>query len=79
MGDLQTAYWLLVVMPAVVSLAVRMALRIWGKNLRPLIDKSHQRLPPCHPPPSSDIEAKRLNRLSQACSKAVRKCYAELP
>lgn len=49
MGDLQSAYWLLVVVPGVVSLVVRMALKIREKNLRPLINKKPIRVPPCHP------------------------------
>lgn len=49
MGKLQAAYWLLVVAPWVVSLAARLALRIWGKNLRPHLIKKASHFPPCRP------------------------------
>ncbi len=51
MGKLQAAYWLLVVAPWVVSLVGAMALRIWGKNLRPHLNIEDH---PNSPVPPSD-------------------------
>lgn len=50
MGKLQAAYWLLVVVPWVVSLA----LRIWEKNLRPHLNKEDQPNSPV--PPSVPLD-----------------------
>jgi hypothetical protein len=55
MSKLQAAYWLLVVVPWVVSLVIRqltglrVALRIREKNLRPHIIRKSSHLPPCTP------------------------------
>lgn len=49
MGKLQSAYWLLAVAPWVVSLVARSALRIWGKNSRPHINKEDQPNSPVPP------------------------------
>ncbi len=51
MTKLQTVHWLLLIVP----LIIRWALRIWQKNLRPLINKKPTRFPPYHPPKSSLI------------------------
>ena len=49
MSNLQTAYWLLLIVP----LVARWTLRIWGKNLRPHINKKPHRFPPV--PPSETL------------------------
>ncbi len=49
MTKLQTVHWLLLIVP----LIIRWALRIWQKNLRPLINKKPTRFPPV--PPSEKL------------------------
>ncbi len=70
MTKLQTVHWLLLIVP----LILRWALRIWQKNLRPLINKKPTRVPPYHPLKSSLIKPSEAPTLLEICSKSVRHC-----
>lgn len=74
MSKLQATYWALMVVPWVVPLAARWALRIWGKNLRPHINKKPHRFPPYHPPKLSLTKPDEAPALLETCSKTVRHC-----
>lgn len=70
MSKLQAAYWLLLIVP----LVARWTLRIWGKNLRPHINKKPHRFPPYHPPKPSLIQPDIPPELLEICSRSVRHC-----